>query len=443
AGAVASQRFAGVRRDSIPDEVNTLIAYLTERFLYGLSVLFGVVTLVFLLFNIKPGDPARMLGGQFADATTLANINKDLGLDKPLLTRYLMYLNDLSPLSVHANEPTANARKWGGIQLMGVGNSEIRLKWPYLRRSYQSKQEVSAILAEHIPGTALLAISAMLFATLLGIVLGVLAAIQKDKFTDQFILVFSVLGMSGPSFFVAILFSWLGGFVLSSTIHLAVLPTVIFLLWISAMGWNYWRKREADINAILQQLSMAFLSSGVVYLVAKALDWNPGVLSLPGTGLPMSGSWKSIDTFDGEVLTLQNLILPALTLGIRPLAVIVQLTRSSLLEVMAQDYIRTARAKGLNERQIIVRHALRNALNPVVTAVSGWFASLLAGAVFIEYVFGWKGLGNVVFQALERDDLPVVSGAVLFFAAVFVLINIGVDLLYGWLDPRVRIKQNS
>lgn len=357
-----------------------MISYILERILYGLTILVGVVSLVFILFNMKPGDPARMLGGQYADEVTLANINRDLGLDKSLFVRYALFMNDLSPLSWHQTRDINESNyldpaKYNYVKLIPLSESAVVLKTPYLRRSYQSKREVSTILAEAIPGTAVIALVAIIFAFVVGVGLGVIAALKKNKFTDQFILFVSVIGMSGPSFFVAIIFAWLGGFLL------------------------------ADF-----------------------------------TGLNMTGSLFDIDPFEGRIFTPANMILPAIVLGIRPLAVVVQLTRSSLLEVMELDYIRTARAKGLNQRQVIVRHALKNALNPVITAVSGWFASLLAGAVFVEFVFGWKGLGLEVFQALEKDDLPVVTGAVLFFAATFVVMNVLVDLIYGWLDPRVRIR---
>jgi peptide/nickel transport system permease protein len=157
------------------------------------------------------------------------------------------------------------------------------------------------------------------------------------------------------------------------------------------------------------------------------------------TGLNMFGSLYSVDDFgEGEYLDLKNLILPAFTLGIRPLGIIVELTRSSILEVLSQDYIRTARAKGLSEYRIITGHALRNAMNPVVTAISGWFASLMAGAVFVEYVFDWKGIGMVIVEALEKYDLPVIMGAVLFISVILVLINIFVDIIYGYLDPRIK-----
>jgi peptide/nickel transport system permease protein len=134
---------------------------------------------------------------------------------------------------------------------------------------------------------------------------------------------------------------------------------------------------------------------------------------------------------------LKNLVLPAFTLGIRPLAIITQLTRSAMLDVLSQDYIRTAYAKGLSKRTIILKHALRNALNPVITAVSGWFAELLAGAFFIEYIFGWKGIGKTTVDALEKLDYPVVTGAVLFSACIFVVINLAADWLYKKTDPRI------
>ena len=128
-----------------------------------------------------------------------------------------------------------------------------------------------------------------------------------------------------------------------------------------------------------------------------------------------------------------------MALGVRPLAIIMQLTRSSMLDVLSQDYIRTARAKGLSPGRTVRRHALRNALNPVVTAVSGWLASLMAGAFFIEYIFNWKGLGTTTLQAVQNLDFPVVMGATLFVAALFVLVNIAVDMLYALLDPRVKV----
>jgi peptide/nickel transport system permease protein len=140
---------------------------------------------------------------------------------------------------------------------------------------------------------------------------------------------------------------------------------------------------------------------------------------------------------NGKYIQWKNLILPAIVLGIRPLAVVSQLMRNSLLEVLNQDYIRTAKAKGLSFFQIIKRHALKNSMNPVVTAISGWFASMLAGAVFVEYIFGWNGLGKEIVNALNTLDLPIIMGAVLVIATLFIIINIFVDIIYGWLDPKI------
>ena len=158
------------------------------------------------------------------------------------------------------------------------------------------------------------------------------------------------------------------------------------------------------------------------------------------TGLNLTGQLWVNDPMHGRELHLENLILPAITLGIQPLAIITQLTRSSILEVFSQDYIRTAFAKGLRFRMIILKHTLKNALNPVITAVSGWLASLMAGAFFVEYIFDWKGLGYVTIKAVQSLDFPVVMGSTLFIAGIFIIVNITVDVLYAAIDPRVRLQ---
>ena len=351
--------------------------------MYGLLVLLGVVTLVFFLFNILPGDPARMMLGQRADAESIAIINRDLGRDKPVGIQYLNYLNDLLPLSLHNNSDPENyfylsPEKYAPCNtLLKLGKTSLVLKAPYLRRSYQSQRKVSEIIATAFPQTALLALVAMLFALAVGITLGVVSALHKDTWIDRLTLVLSTLGMSLPSFFAAILIAWFFAYVLA--------------------------------------------------------DW---------THLIMFGNLYTVDDYGcGEYIDLKNLILPALTLGIRPLATLTQLTKNSMLEAMSQDYIRTARAKGLLHRRVIVHHALRNALNPVVTSASGWLASLLAGAVFVEYVFDWKGMGIVIVDGLEKYDFPVVMGTILFICLLLVLINILTDIVYGILDPRVRVSR--
>jgi len=350
--------------------------------LYGIFVLFGVVGVVFFLFNVLPGDPARMMLGQRADITSVEAINKDLGRDKPLPIQFLNYLNDLSPLSFHNISDPSNywyldQNKYGKtLRIITLGGKSLVLKEPYLRRSYQSKRNVSNILIEGFINTFVLAMVAMAFAIILGIGIGIICAVKKNTWIDHISLVFSVLGMSLPSFFAAILNAWIFGYIFAQF-----------------------------------------------------------------TGLNMTGSLYTVDDLGrGEYLDLKNLVLPAFTLGIRPLAIIVELTRNSLLDVLSQDYIRTAKSKGLSNTKIILKHALKNALNPVVTAISGWMASLLAGAVFVEYIFDWKGIGVVIVNALDKYDFPVIMGAVLFISIILIIINILVDILYGLLDPRVRVQ---
>ena len=199
-------------------------------------------------------------------------------------------------------------------------------------------------------------------------------------------------------------------------------------------------RKNSVFDRVVFVLATVFGMSAPSFLVGLIVAWLFGYVLSDYTGLDPSGSLYDIDVWNGETLKLKNLILPAITLGMRPLSIIIQLTRSSLLDVLSQDYIRTAKAKGLSYRKIIIKHALKNALNPVVTAISGWFAGLMAGAVFVEKIFSWKGIGYEVVEALSKNDLPVVMGATLIFATIFVGINIIVDIVYGILDPRVRVK---
>lgn len=358
-----------------------MLKFILKRLAYGVLVLIGVITVVFLLFNILPGDPARMMLGQRADEESIKAINKDLGRDQPLYIQYIMYINDLSFISIHDEKDTEHflyldPAKYNAQKLFSFGNKVLVIKTPYLRRSYQSKRPVMDIIIDTFPETAVLALASITFAAVLGVLLGIFSAIKKKSWFDNSSLIFAVLGMSAPSFFMGLVIAWVFGHLLSEY-----------------------------------------------------------------TGLNMVGSLYTMDDYgNGEYLDLKNLILPAITLGLRPLAIIIQLTRSSLLDVLTQDYVRTARAKGLSFYKVIFKHALKNALNPVVTAISGWFAGLMAGAVFVEWVFGWKGIGSEVVNALDKYDFPVVMGTVLIIATFFVIINVFVDIIYGYLDPRVRVK---
>lgn len=251
------------------------------------------------------------------------------------------------------------------------------VKVPDFGESYQRQgQKVTGLIGATFPNTALLAAVAIGFAVVVGMVLGAVAAYNEGRWLDKGLLAFSSLGMSLPSFFTAVLFAWVFAFLLG-----------------------------------------------------------------PWTGLHLTGSLFEVDDYSGErFISLRNLVLPAFTLGIRPIGVVVQLTRKSILETTQLDFVRTARAKGLLEWKVLLRHVLPVISNPIITTISGWFASLLAGAVFVEIIFGWNGMGKLLVEALNTRDLPVTMGCVLVIAFVFVVLTTLVDVIYAILDPRVRAE---
>ena len=358
-----------------------MLRKLLSKFFYAFLTLLGVVSLVFFLFNVLPGDPAQMMLGQNEGSEQLALVNKKYGFDLPVSRQYLLYLNDLSPLSIHSTDEGDmsyfSTEKYSAFPLIQNNHYVLTFKWPYLRTSYQKRgKKVSTVITETFSNTFILAVSSIFIAIILGVVLGIVATLLHNTWIDRWLQFVSTLGMSVPSFFSAILFSWFFG-----------------------------------------------------------------VLYHGYTGLEMSGSLYKIDDFgEGRVLQLKNLVLPAVVLGIRPIAVIIQLMRSSLLEVLSQDYIKTAYSKGLSTYHVIYKHGIKNALNPVVTVISGWFASLLAGAVFVEYIFGWKGMGKEIVTALNTLDIPVIIGIVLTLSSLFILINLLVDFIYAKLDPQVKLQ---
>ncbi|HMN31861.1 MAG TPA: ABC transporter permease [Chitinophagaceae bacterium] len=352
-----------------------MIQFVLKRVLQSVFVLFGVVTIVFVLFFVMlPADTARLTVGQRTDAKTIDNIRKELYLDQPIWRQYFLYLNDLSPLSIHKNNKEEHEKYHYREIFTFSSNDVLVVKSPYLRRSYQTKKEVNAMLMDAFPGTFILATLSIIIASLIGMFLGIIAALNQNTFLDTGSVFASVIGISAPSFFAGIVIAYIFGFLLSDYTGLSIVSPM----------WDY-------------------------------------------------------DPYTGKHFMLKSLILPVITLSIRPMAIITQITRSSMLDVMNQDYIRTAYAKGLNKTKVIAKHALRNALNPVVTSISGWFAELLAGSFFIEYIFGWKGIGKITVDALNKFDFPVVAGAVLMTALIFIVINIFVDIIYTLIDPRVKI----
>ena len=353
-----------------------MLNFLFRKISYSLLVVLGIITVVFILFNIIPADPAKMMLGDRDDVVQLEKIRKKYNLDKPIIKRYFLYINDISPISFHDLEDS-NIQNFQSLRILKLKNQVILIKKPYLGESFFFKEkEVLDIILTVFPNTIFLAFCSILFAIFFSIPIGVFCAIRKDSLFDKLFMFFGSLGMSLPSFFSAILIMW---------------------------------------------------------IFAYKLNWL--------TNLNVVGSLYEVDDLGrGEYIQLKNLILPVVTLGIRPIAVIMSLTRNSLLDSLSSSYVRTARSKGLSERRVIIIHALRNSLSSVLTATSGWFASMLSGAVFVEYIFGWNGIGKLLVESINNMDFPLVMGLILFIGVCFVFINILVDLIYSWLDPRVKIN---
>jgi peptide/nickel transport system permease protein len=352
-----------------------------NKFFYSLITLLGIITIIFYLFSVLPGDPAQMMLGQNENSEQINIIKKKYAFDKPIFEQYYLYLNDLSPISIHSKNKVdftfLEKNKYSALKLFQTNSTILVLKIPYLRTSFTKQgKKVNEIISDTLPNTIVLASTSMMIAIIIGLSFGILSALNKDSYLDNFVQFVSTIGMSVPSFFSAIIFAWLFGYVLK--------------------------------------------------------DY---------TGLNMTGNIYELDDYGEKyILKFKNLLLPSIVLGIRPLAVISQLMRNELLEVLSKDYIRTARSKGISEFKIILNHSIKNSLNPVITAISGWFASMLAGAVFVEYIFGWNGLGKEIVNALNNLDLPVIMGSVIVIASMFIVINVLVDYIYKLLDPRVKLN---
>jgi peptide/nickel transport system permease protein len=306
-----------------------MLSYIVRKVLYTIPVLWGVVTVVFLVINIVPGDPVAIMTGQRGDEATLAKIRADMGLDLPIGVQYVRFLGQLCR-----------------------GD---------LGTSYRNNEPVNSAILSRLWPTAKLALGALFLGTVLGVTAGVISAVKKYSFFDYSAMFIAIAGVSAPVFWVGLL---------------------------------------------------------LLLLFAYILQWVPGV----GYG---DGSFK-------------YLILPMITLGVRPAALTARLSRSCMLEVLSQDYIRTAKAKGLKKYAVVMKHAMKNAMIPVVTIIGTQVSSLLSGAVLTESIFAWPGIGRLSVDSLLARDLPMIRGVVVFMAVTFLFTNLLVDISYGFLDPRIR-----
>jgi peptide/nickel transport system permease protein len=349
-----------------------MFKFLVTRLGSGILVLIAVIILISSIIYLAPVDPARLTFGQRTDSQTLENKRIQLGLDKPLYIQLMYYLRDISPIAIVSQQYKDQAKVFGSFKL---DEKYFVLKAPYFRESYQSGRNVSTLIAESLPKTILLAMTALLISTILGLLLGILAAIFQDSFLDNAIIGITTLGYSVPSYVSAIILALIFGYLLSEY-----------------------------------------------------------------TGLGIQGSIFELNDIGDPVIRWKNLILPSIALGIRSISIFAQLTRSAMLDVLSMDYIRTAKAKGLPYRAIIKNHAFRNALNPVATSISGWFASILAGAFFVENVFNFRGIGDLTVTALTNYDIPVLLGCVILICTIFIVINIIMDLIYPLIDPKIELE---
>src|SRR3990172_8285515 len=308
-----------------------MLTFIIRKLLYSILILLGVVTVTFSLMYVIPGDPARLMLGQRADIASIEAVRNQLGLDDPIYVQY--------------------------------GRFMVKAVQGDLGRSYSSNRDVLTTIIETFPATALLAVSALIISSIVGIFIGVISAVKPYTLADNLSMIFALFGISFPSFAFGLIVALVFG---------------VWLKWFPVSG---------------------YVNNGAIYLV-----------------------------------------LPMITLALRPLSIIARLTRSSMLDVMNQDYVRTARAKGIAEWKVIIKHALRNALNPVITTISAWLAALLGGAFFIEYIFNWPGIGLLAINSILSLDFPMIQGTVLFTAVIFTIINLLVDIVYAFLDPKVKLS---
>lgn len=332
-------------------------SFIIRRLFLMLLVLFGVSVLVFVIAKVIPADPVGAILGGNAPIDLVEDMKRRLGLDKPLVNQFIDYMLGLLK-----------------------GN---------LGTSLKSNRPVVKDIANFFPATLELSICATVLSVVLGIFLGILSAVYRNKFIDHFARVFSILGVSMPVFWTGLL---------------------LLLLFYFRLGWLPGTGRLG-----------LFVTPPTKY-----------------TGLYLIDSLISLN-FEAFKDALAHLVLPSLVLGYSAAASIARITRSSMLDVLRQDFIRTAKAKGIGKRLVIYRHALRNALIPVVTIIGLTFGGLLEGAVLTETIFGWPGLGRYIVNSLLLLDYPAIMGGTLFVAVIYSLVNLVVDIIYAALDPRMRI----
>ncbi len=357
-----------------------MIRFVVRRLLLSIPVLFGVVLLVFVLARVIPGDPCVATYGEKATEAVCSAFNARYGLDKPIIEQFVTYV---------------------GALLTGDLGFSVKFGRP-----------VADVLLERLPVTVELTVMALIFASVLGLILGLASAMRRNSFADVGTMVIANLGVSIPVFVLGLLLAFTFSVLLKDTPFVLppsgrLSPGVSVVPLAVAWGLEDW---TGIPRTILDFLSRMYVFHGIV-----TADWA-----------------LFTDAF-------RHLILPAIAVGTIPLAIIARMTRSSLLEVLGLDFVRTARAKGVKERSVVLRHGLRNAMLPVVTVIGLSLGALLSGAVLTETIFSLTGMGQTLFEAINGRDYSVIQGATIVVATIYVIVNLVVDVSYAFLDPRIRL----
>jgi len=359
-----------------------MLQYITRRLISSIPVLFGILLVTFALARMIPGDPCYAILGEKATKEVCDRFIREKGLDKPISTQFFIYLGDM---------------------VSGDFGTSIRFGMP-----------VTRLLVERLPTTIELSFSALLVSIIIGIPLGIISAVKHNSWIDVIAMMWANIGVSMPVFWLGLMLAYVFSLLLKDT------P-----FWLPPSGRT-----------------------------------SPGISIVPfyeawGWIMPESGMWAAVLSFSGRLNILnslvtgnweslkdsiQHLILPALALGTIPMALIARMARSAMLDVLGQDYIRTARAKGLKNEVVIMKHAFRNSLLPTVTVIGLSMGGLLGGAVLTETIFGLSGVGRTLYEAITARDYGIVQAFTVVIAVLFVTINLLVDISYAYLDPRIRLN---
>jgi peptide/nickel transport system permease protein len=358
-----------------------MLQYILRRLLASIPVLLGILLVTFTLARLIPGDPCRAILGEKATEAVCARFIQEKGLDKPILTQFGIYISD-----------------------MARGN---------FGESFRLGMSVTRLLLERLPTTFELSLSALIVSMIVGIPLGIISAVKHNSWLDVGTMVWANIGVSMPVFWLGLMLAYVFSLLLKDTpfwlppsgrISPGIPDDTFYEVW----GWT---KPETGLWA-------AFLEFTGRLNIFNAI---------------ITGNWELLKD------SIMHLILPTLALGTIPMAIIARMARSAMLEVLGQDYVRTARAKGLRWNSVILKHAFRNSLLPIVTVIGLSFGSLLGGAVLTETIFGLSGVGRTLYEAITARDYGIVQAFTLVIAVIFVAINLLVDISYAYLDPRVRL----